>query len=201
MRELKVMKTGRFLAIILFAVTALSAGGWAQGAPPAPSGDTPSSEQAPPSSEEAAPANEEQGQALEQNYPQTSNDTAPNAETAPSLQERAPRSEGPAPSVARVSLIHGDVSTQRGDSGDWGSTTVNAPVVRGDQVATGQDARAEIQLDYANILRLAAHSQVKIADLTPKRIQVQVGQGYASYSMLKGSEAEVEIDSPNVAVR
>src|SRR6185503_11506463 len=120
MRELKVMKTGRFLAIILFAVTALSAGGWAQGAPPAPSGDTPSSEQAPPSSEEATPVNDghdEQGQALEQNYPQTSNDAAPNAETAPSLQERAPRSEGPAPSVARVSLIHGDVSTQRGDSG------------------------------------------------------------------------------------
>src|SRR3954468_12115449 len=194
MRELKVMKMGRFLAIILFAVTALSAGGWAQGAPPAPSGDTPSSE-------EATPANDEQGQALEHNYPQTSNDAAPNAETAPSLQERAPRSEGPAPSVARVSLIHGDVSTQRGDSGDWGSTTVNAPVVRGDQVATGQDARAEIQLDYANILRLAAHSQAKIADLTPKRIQVQVGQGYASYSMLKGNEADVEIDSPNVAVR
>ncbi len=103
--------------------------------------------------------------------------------------------------VARISLIHGDVSTQRGDSGDWGSTSINAPVVRGDQVATGQDARAEIQLDYANILRLAAHSQAKIADLTPRRIQVQVGQGYASYTMLKGSEADVEIDSPNVAVR
>ncbi|HEY2168945.1 MAG TPA: DUF6600 domain-containing protein [Candidatus Angelobacter sp.] len=93
------------------------------------------------------------------------------------------------------------MSTQRGDSGDWGSTSINAPVVRGDQVATGQDARAEIQLDYANILRLAAHSQAKIADLTPKRIQVQVGQGYASYTILKGSEADVEIDSPNLAVR
>jgi hypothetical protein len=124
-----------------------------------------------------------------------------NGDTQPSLETSTPRSEGPAPEVARVSLIHGDVSTQRGDSGDWGSTSINAPVVRGDQVATGQDARAEIQLDYANILRLAAHSQAKIADLTPRRIQVQVGQGYASYTMLKGSEADVEIDSPNVAVR
>jgi hypothetical protein len=124
-----------------------------------------------------------------------------NGDAAPSLESSAPRSEGPAPGVARISLIHGDVSTQRGDSGDWGSTSVNAPVVRGDQVATGQDARAEIQLDYANILRLAAHSQAKIADLTPRRIQVQVGQGYASYTMFKGSEADVEIDSPNVAVR
>ena len=175
------MKTVRSLAIILFAVTGLTAGAWAQAYPPGPNGETSSSEQ--------APAGDEQAPALAQNYPQ-----GPNGETAP-------RSEGPAPSVARVSLIHGDVSTQRGDSGGWGSTSVNAPVVRGDEVATGQDARAEIQLDYANILRLAAHSQAKIADLTPKRIQVQVGQGYASYTMLKGSEADVEIDSPNVAVR
>ena len=93
------------------------------------------------------------------------------------------------------------MSTQRGDSGDWGSTSINAPVVRGDQVATGENARTEIELDYANILRMAGHTQVKIADLTPKRIQVQVGQGYASYTVLKGSEADVEIDSPNVAVR
>jgi hypothetical protein len=174
------MKPMRRLAIILFAVTGLTAGAWAQDYPPGPSGETSSSEQAPTS---------EQAPALARNYPQ-----GPNGEAAP-------RSEGPAPSVARVSLIHGDVSTQRGDSGGWGSTSINAPVVRGDQVATGQDARAEIQLDYANILRLAAHSQAKIADLTPKRIQVQVGQGYASYTMFKGSEADVEIDSPNVAVR
>jgi hypothetical protein len=175
------MKPMRKLAIILFAVTGLTAGGWAQDYPPGPSGETSSSEQ--------AAASDGQGPALAQNYPQ-----GPNGEAAP-------KSEGPAPVVARISLIHGDVSTQRGDSGDWGSTSVNAPVVRGDQVATGQDARAEIQLDYANILRLAAHSQAKIADLTPRRIQVQVGQGYASYTMLKGSEADVEIDSPNVAVR
>ncbi|MCU1332565.1 MAG: hypothetical protein JWM08_1557, partial [Candidatus Angelobacter sp.] len=146
------MKTGRFLATILFAVTGLSAGAWAQDYDGAPNGDA------------------------------------------------APRSEGPAPEVARISLIHGDVSTQRGDSGDWGNASINAPLVRGDQVATGENSRTEIQLDYANILRLAAHSQAQIADLTRSRIQVQVGQGYASYTMLKGSEAEVEIDSPNVAV-
>src|SRR5438309_3587800 len=185
------MKTGRFLAIILFVLTGLTLSVWAQ-----------DQDYDNGSSSEQAPANDGQGPALTQNYPQGPNgDAAPNGETAPSLGGTAPRSEGPAPAVARVSLIHGDVSTQRGDSGDWGSTSINAPVVRGDQVATGQDARAEIQLDYANILRLAAHSQAKIADLTPKRIQVQVGQGYASYTMLKGSEADVEIDSPNVAVR
>ncbi len=172
------MKTVRSLAIILFAVTGLTSITWGQAQD---YGDQ--------SNGDAAPASEAQGPELAQNYPQ-----GPNGEAAP-------RSEGPAPVVARISFIRGDVSTQRGDSGDWGGTSINAPVVRGDQVATGENARTEIQLDYANILRLAAHSQAKIADLTPKRIQVQIGQGYASYTMLKGSEADVEIDSPNVAVR
>jgi hypothetical protein len=36
--------------------------------------------------------------------------------------------------VARVSLIHGDVSTQRGDSGDWSAAALNAPVLAGDRV-------------------------------------------------------------------
>jgi hypothetical protein len=181
------MKTRKFLAIILFALTGLAGGAWAQAYPPAPNGDTSSSN-------EATPASNGQGPALAQNYPQ-----GPNGEAAPSLGGPAPKSEGPAPEVARLSLIHGDVSTQRGDSGGWGSTSINAPLVRGDQVITGEKARAEIQLDYANVLRLSAHSQAKIADLSRTRIQVQVAQGYASYTMAKG-EAEVEIDSPNVAV-
>jgi hypothetical protein len=115
--------------------------------------------------------------------------------------EAAPATNGPQPDVARISLIHGDVSMQRGDTGDWAATSINAPLVRGDQVATGDKSRAEIQLDYADLVRLAAGSQIKIADLTRTRIQIQVAQGYASFTQLKGSEADVEIDSPNVAVR
>ncbi len=110
------------------------------------------------------------------------------------------KSEGPAPNVARLSLIYGDVTTQRGDTGEWSVTTVNSPVMVGDQIATGEQSRTEIQLDFANIMRLAARSQVKIADLSHNRIQVQVAQGYTNFTMQKGSESEVEIDSPNVAV-
>src|SRR4029077_9376888 len=39
-----------------------------------------------------------------------------------------------------------------------------------------------------------------IATLDQGRIQVQVGQGLASYSVLKGSQADVEIDTPNVSI-
>jgi len=55
-------------------------------------------------------------------------------------------------------------------------------------VATGEGARTEIQLDYADLLRLAARSQVKIADLSRTRIQIQVAQGYANYTMLKAAK-------------
>lgn len=105
------------------------------------------------------------------------------------------------PGVARVSLVRGDVSTQRGDSGDWNTAVLNQPVVTGDKVSTGADSRAELQLDYANILRLADNSQVTVADLSRNRMQVQLGQGLADFTVLKDSEVEVEIDTPNVAVR
>lgn len=104
------------------------------------------------------------------------------------------------PGVARVSFIRGDVTMQRGDSGDFSAVSLNTPLTAGDKVATGDGSRAEMQLDYANILRLDQHSQANIATLDNNRIQVQVGQGVVIYSVLNGGQADVEIDTPNVAV-
>jgi len=73
--------------------------------------------------------------------------------------------EEPTPGVARVSLIHGDVASMRGDSGDLVAATVNAPLVRGDKITTGERSQAEIQLDYANVVRLGPQTEVKIADV------------------------------------
>ncbi len=109
--------------------------------------------------------------------------------------------EEPTPGVARVSLTHGDVTTMRGDSGDWVATTVNAPIVRGDKIATGERSHTEIQLDHANVLRLGDESEARIADLTRTQIQVQLAQGLMNYTVFKGNEADIEIDTPNVAVR
>ena len=105
------------------------------------------------------------------------------------------------PGVARISLIHGDVSSQRGDTGDWAAAVLNQPIVAGDKVSTGDRSRAEVQLDHANVLRLGNNSQANVATLTRTNIQVQVGQGLAYYSVFKDSDAEIEIDTPNVAVR
>ena len=75
------MNRGKFLTAVLFAVTMLALGAWAQ----------------------------------DQNY-----DNGPNGEPAP-------RSDGPAPDVARVSLIHGDVSMARGDTGTVMVTWLRIP--------------------------------------------------------------------------
>ena len=102
--------------------------------------------------------------------------------------------------AARVSLIQGNVSMQRGDSGDVTAATMNTPLMAGDKISTADKSRAEIQLDFANVLRLADSSEANIATLDRTHVQVQIGDGLAYFSTFKGNEADVEIDTPNVAI-
>src|SRR5579864_254492 len=114
--------------------------------------------------------------------------------------------EDTSPGLVRISLIQGDVSTQRGDTGDWAAAALNEPLVGGDSISTGDNSKAELQLDQGNILRLGNNSQAKIATVERvqnqrAQIQVQIRQGLAYYSVFKDSEADVEIDTPNAALR
>jgi hypothetical protein len=103
--------------------------------------------------------------------------------------------------VARISLIHGDVSTQRGDSGDWATAVLNQPMVSSDKISSGVNSRAEVQLDQGNILRLGDNTLAGVASISRTQVQVQVERGLIDYSVFLGSEAAVEIDTANVAVR
>ncbi len=51
------------------------------------------------------------------------------------------------------------------------------------------------------MLRLAEHTQANITTLTRSQIQVQLGHGMANYSVFRNSDADAEIDTPNVAIR
>ncbi len=113
----------------------------------------------------------------------------------PALAEEAGRG------VARVSLVNGDITMQRGDSGDWIAAAVNAPLVAGDKVHAARASRAEVQLDWANFVRLAENTEVRMADLENRRYQIQVSRGLATYRILRGAEADAEINTPVVAVR
>jgi FecR protein len=121
-------------------------------------------------------------------------------------QEPQPESQGqqqaqPTSSVARISLIKGDVSTQRGDSGDWATAALNQPMVVSDKVATGVNSRAEVQLDHGNILRLGDNTEASLANLSRTQVQIQMTHGLINYSVFKGTESQVEIDMANVSIR
>ena len=109
--------------------------------------------------------------------------------------------EGPGRGVARVSVINGDVSVRRGDSGDWVAAAINAPLVVEDRLLTGPASRAEIQFDYANMLRLASDSEVRLAELEYQRYIVQVARGTVTFRVLRDSRADLEISTPSVSVR
>ena len=121
----------------------------------------------------------------------------------PPVQPQAPTSAPqaqPQSTVARLSVVNGNVSTMRGDAGEWVAGTVNTPVVPGDKVATAYRSRAEVQLDFANMMRLDERTEAKVADLTQSRILIQLSSGLVEFSAVNGTQADAEIDTPNMGV-
>lgn len=105
------------------------------------------------------------------------------------------------PPVARVSLVNGDVSIRRGDSNDAVAAAANAPLMAGDVIASAPGARAEIQLDFANRIRLGTEAEVRIAELQPGRVHIEIAHGTVSWSVVRESRLQVEISTPNVSAR
>jgi hypothetical protein len=103
--------------------------------------------------------------------------------------------------VARVSLIEGDVSVRRGDSGDWVAAAINAPLVSTDDLVTGQNSRAEIEFDASNVMRIGGNAEVKFAELEYGRYQLDVARGTVTFRVLRPSAVNVEVDTPSVSVR
>ena len=121
---------------------------------------------------------------------------------AVALPSRADDSEeGPGRGVARISLLNGDVSVKRGDSGDLVAAALNSPLVVQDRIFTGAASRTEIQFDWANMIRLSSNTEIRLAELEYKRYIVQVARGTVTFRVLRDQEADVEISTPSVAVR
>lgn len=115
--------------------------------------------------------------------------------------EPRPESERPERGVARISVINGDVSVQRGDSGDVVAAAINAPLVALDRVSTGPGSRAEIQFDSANMLRVGPNSEIQLSELQYGRYQIQVARGTVSFRVLRDSRSQAEVSTPVVSVR
>ncbi len=126
--------------------------------------------------------------------------------------------EGQIIHVARLSLIEGDVSYQRANNpqNDWFDATVNVPLDENDQVYTGRDGRAEIQLTGRNIVRLDHNTNLRITQFNTSTTQLALPVGKATFRIdsLDRRQFQIvdaraaaddepiyfEVDTPSVAI-
>ena len=116
-------------------------------------------------------------------------------------QQQDDDGNAPEHGVARISLVNGDVSVRRGDSGELSAAALNGPLVVNDHLATGQSGRAEIQFDWGNMIRLGPDTEVRLGELEDRRYLVQIAAGTTTFRVLRDSGADVEISTPTVSVR
>src|SRR5271165_1778273 len=109
--------------------------------------------------------------------------------------------DDPSRGVARISILQGDANVRRGDSGELVAAAINAPLLAQDHIITAPGSRAEIELDSANVVRLAADTDLAMADLAYHKFQIQLAQGTIMYSVVRESKAETEIDTPSISIR
>jgi len=112
-----------------------------------------------------------------------------------------PDPDTPERGVARISVVNGEVSVRRGDSGDWVAAALNAPLMVEDRVSTGAGSRAEVQFDSANLIRIGAKAEVRLAQLDYGRYTLQIARGTVTFRVLRESHAQVELETPTVSVR
>lgn len=112
--------------------------------------------------------------------------------------------------VARISVMQGDVQIKRADSDEWEAAAANLPLVEGDEIATGEKARVEIQFENDKFARIDENSYVKIANLNYSGIALSLSQGSLQVSLLGSADraedetVEVqeyfEVDAPRTTV-
>jgi FecR protein len=120
--------------------------------------------------------------------------------------------------VARISLVEGEVSYQQAkDSGkDWFDATLNLPLEENDQLYSGSDGRAEIQLSGRNVARIDRDTNLRFTQFNAGVIQIALPIGSAhfridsldkrQFEVVDANEAGAddpvyfEVDTPTVAV-
>lgn len=107
----------------------------------------------------------------------------------------------PSRGVARISIINGDVSVKRGDSGEVTAAALNAPLMSQDYIHTGENSRAEVQFNSTDVLRMSANTDVHLADIEYNRYQIQIAAGTITFTVYQNPRAQGEIDTPSVSVR
>ena len=104
--------------------------------------------------------------------------------------------------VARVSSLNGTVSMRHGNGNDTFAAMINAPLTVGDYVNTAKEnARAELQLDDANFIRVAPDTQLRFTELDARVNALQLATGTVEVSVLSSSDLRPLVDTPSIGVR
>ncbi len=117
------------------------------------------------------------------------------------LDTNAGQNEDQNRAVARISVINGDVSVRRGDSGEIVAAALNAPVLVQDAVMTNQGSRAEVQFDSSNMIRMSPVAEIRLSELEYNRYQIQIARGTVTFRVLRDQTSEVELSTPTVSIR
>src|SRR5262249_10655978 len=85
--------------------------------------------------------------------------------------------------VARISLVEGEVSYQRANDSrkDWFDATLNLPLEENDQLYSGSDGRAEIQLSGHNVVRIDHDTNLRFTQFSSGAIQMALPVGSAYF--------------------
>lgn len=103
--------------------------------------------------------------------------------------------------VARLSLVQGEVTVQRGDSNGFASAAVvNTPVLGADYVRTGENARAELQFDGRTLVRLNSGVQLRLLQVETNRRTLQLAVGTIELRVLRGTADRSTIDTPSISL-
>lgn len=104
--------------------------------------------------------------------------------------------------VLRISLLKGEVSLKRAGNDEWEEARLNAPLVEGDVLATGRDARLEIQADARNFIRVGPDSVLRVVTLRDEGIALSLSEGTATFRLagFDKDKGYFELDAPGVTV-
>ncbi|QNK00029.1 FecR family protein [Dyella telluris] len=120
-------------------------------------------------------------------------------------QDQAPPDDGsgagdPPSRIARLSYREGDVGLLPAGEKDWGDASLNRPLTTGDRLSTGQNGRAELELDNGT-LRIADDSNFGFLTLNDQLTQVELTQGTVNLTVRGTDNGQgYEIDTPTVAL-
>ena len=128
--------------------------------------------------------------------------TALNAAARPTSDEDDRYDYDETARVARISLLGGDVNLRRAGSDKWERAALNFPLVEGDRLATGAGARAEVQIDARNFIRLGADTTLDVVTLRPEGIALSLPTGTATLRLARFDHEHeyFEIDAPKTTI-